>query len=85
MGFNNVGSIANLNPGEEAWWWYTVGGNPGAQYASADIKTPNLGGVHLADQQQKMVDNNGNATYFVRITNQGPGSAFHNLQGGGFS
>ncbi|HTF45751.1 MAG TPA: hypothetical protein VK641_17725 [Terriglobales bacterium] len=85
MAFNNLGPIYSLTPGQSLYWWYSFGGNRGTQFASADIKTPNLGGVHLADLQRKMVDNNGNATYYVRITNQGPGSCFHNLQGGGMS
>jgi hypothetical protein len=83
MAFNNLGSLVSLNPGTSIWWWYSFGGDRGTQFASADVKTPNSGAVHLADEQRKQKDNNGNATYFVRITNQGPGVAFHNLQGGG--
>jgi len=85
MAFNNVGPLTFLAQGQSASWNYSYGGDHGVQYASADIKTPNQGGVHLADQQRKEKDNNGNATYFVHITNQGPGGAFHNLQGGGVS
>jgi hypothetical protein len=85
MAFNNVGPLTYLPPGGSAWWWYTFGGDRGTQFASADVKTPNLGGVHLADMQRKEKDNNGNTTYFVRITNQGPGGCFHNLQGGGMA
>jgi hypothetical protein len=85
MAFNNVGPLTYLAAGSSAWWWYSWGGDKGTQYASADIKTPNLGGVHLADNQRKVKDNSGNATYYVRITNQGPGGCFHNLQGGGVS
>jgi hypothetical protein len=83
MAFNNLGPLVSLAPGASFWWWYTLGGDRGTQFASADIKIPNLGGVHLADLQRKVKDNSGNATYYVRITNQGPGSCFHNLQGGG--
>jgi hypothetical protein len=83
MSFNNLGPLTSLNPGQEAWWWYTRGGDKGTQMATADVKTPNSGAVHLADQQRKEKDNSGNATYFVRITNQGPGVCFHNLEGGG--
>jgi hypothetical protein len=84
VAFNNVGPLTSLSPGESAWWWYNHGGgDQGTQLATADVKTPNSGAVHLADEQRKMKDNNGNATYFVRITNQGPGVCFHNLQGGG--
>ncbi len=53
--------------------------------ATADIKIPNSGAVHLAGNQRKRKSNNGSTTYFVRITNQGPGSCFHNLQGGGMA
>lgn len=85
MAFNNLGPLTFLAAGQTAFWWYTIGNDSGTQFASADIKQPNQGGIHLADQQRKMLDNNGNATYFVNITNQGPGDAFHNLQGGGMS
>lgn len=87
MAFNNVGPLTFLASGGDAWWWYTRNGGAdfGTQFASADIKTPNQGGVHLADQQRKRTDQKDGTTYFVRITNQGPGSAFHNLQGGGMS
>jgi hypothetical protein len=83
VSFSNVGPLTFLNPGHTAFWNYTYGPDHGTQFATADIKTPNQGGVHLADQQRKVLDNNKNATYFVNITNQGPGGCFHNLQGGG--
>jgi hypothetical protein len=83
MAFNNFGPITWLNEGADAWWQYGSGGDSGVQSAGADIKTPNQGGVHLADQQCKELDSDGNATYFVHIRNQGPGGCFHNLQGGG--
>lgn len=81
MAFNNVGPLTFLAPGQTAFWNYSYGADHGTQFASADIKTPNQGAVHLADAQRKENDNNGNATYFVNITNQGPGGCFHNLQG----
>ena len=83
MSFTNVGPLTFLAEGGEAWWWYSFNGDPGTQFASADIKTPNLGAVHLADNQRKQKNNDGNTVYFVRIVNQGPGPCFHNLQGGG--
>jgi hypothetical protein len=83
MAFNNVGPLTFLAPGQTAFWSYTYGGDQGTQFASADVKTPNQGAVHMADQQRKRKDNNGNATYFVNIHNQGVGGCFHNLQGGG--
>ncbi len=85
MAFNNVGPLTFLAPGQTAFWSYTYGADRGTQFASADVKTPNQGAVHLADQQRKRKDNNGNATYFVAIHNQGVGGCFHNLQGGGMS
>lgn len=86
MAFNNFGAVVFLAPGQTATWQYNRGpGDAGTQFASADVKTPNQGAVHAADQQRKKLDNNGQATYFVNITNQGPGGAFHNLQGGGMS
>ena len=96
MGFNNLGPMVYLAEGQTAYWSYSFGGDEGTQFASADIN-PRDGGVtsqgvvHLADQQRKMLDfggnfeysDTGNAIYFVNITNQGPGGAYHNLQGGG--
>ena len=85
MAFNNFLGVVFLAQGQTVTWTYSFGGDRGTQFASADIKTPNQGAVLLADQQRKKKDNNGNATYFVNITNQGPGGCFHNLQGGGMS
>lgn len=81
MAFNNVGPLTFLAPGATAYWWYSYGDDHGTQFASADIKTPNQGAVHLADNQRK--DNDGVATYYVDIHNQGVGGCFHNIQGGG--
>jgi hypothetical protein len=85
MAFNNVGPLTFLAQGQTANWNYSYPADHGTQFASADVKAPNQGAVHLADQQRKRKDNNGNAAYFVNITNQGPGGAFHNIQGGGMS
>jgi len=85
MAFNNVGALVFLAQGQTAFWNYSYGDDHGTQFASADVKIPNQGATHLADQQRKRKDNNGVATYFVNITNQGPGGGFHNLQGGGMS
>lgn len=85
MAFNNVGPLTYLASGQSAWWTYSYGGDHGTQFASADVKTPNLGAIHLADNQTKEKDNNGHTHYGVRILNEGPGGAFHNLQGGGMS
>lgn len=83
MAFNNVGSLIYLAPGQQTRWWYSFGADRGFQHAAADVKTPNSGGAHIADQQTKAKYNDGSATYWVTIINQGPGGAWHNLQGGG--
>ncbi|VVE72633.1 hypothetical protein PAN31117_04463 [Pandoraea anapnoica] len=85
MAFNNIGPLTFLNPNQAAYWWYVRNGGEdlGTQFASADVKTPNSGGIHRADNQRKEKDNNGHTTYYVTITNLGPGGAWHNLQGGG--
>jgi hypothetical protein len=83
MAFNNVGPLVSLNPGQSVGWSYSYGGDRGTQMATADVKTPNLGGIHRAFDQKKQKLNSGTTTYFVTITNEGPGSCFHNLQGGG--
>jgi hypothetical protein len=83
MAFSNVGPLTFLAAGQTAFWNYSYPADRGTQIATADIKIPNQGAVHLADQERKRKDNNGNAAYFVKITNQGPGGCFHNLQGGG--
>jgi hypothetical protein len=88
MAFNNLGPLTQLAPGQSAYWWYNFNGgvgDQGTQFASADIQSPGWTSPHTADLQQKQLDNSGNATYYVRITNQGPGICNHNLQGGGMS
>jgi hypothetical protein len=91
MAFNNVGPQVWLDEGGDTTWWYTRdgGSNYGTQLASADIKIgdpANPGPVLQADQQGKRVTFDGATwitTYYVRITNKGPGAANYNLQGGG--
>jgi hypothetical protein len=86
MGFNNVGPLTLLVQGQSVRWTYAWNGEDhGAQYASADVKRPSQGAVHVAFDQEKSLDNNGTATYAVSIKNIGPGACWHNLQGGGFS
>jgi len=90
MAFKNIGALVFLLPGHTATWTYSYSQDMGPQFACADIKL--RGGHHrgpsaifLADQQRKQLQANGNATYFVNITNQGPVSGNHNLQGGGLT
>jgi hypothetical protein len=89
MAFKNIGPVTFLTPGSTAFWIYSFSKDMGPQFACADIK---LGGhvqraspVFLADQQRKQLQQNGNATYFVSITNEGPNGGMHNLQGGGLT
>ena len=37
MAFNNLGPLISLAPGQSFYWWYTLGGDHGTQFASADI------------------------------------------------
>ena len=55
MAFNNLGPLTLLNPGQTAYWWYMRNGGQdfGTQFASADVKTPNAGAVHVAFDQKK--------------------------------
>jgi hypothetical protein len=85
MSFNDVGPVTYLAPGKATRWWYRRpnGDDFGFQHAAADVKTPNAGGEHVAYDQTKAKYSNGGATYWVTIKNNGPGGAWHNLQGGG--
>jgi hypothetical protein len=93
MAFKNVGPLTFLATGQTATWTYSYATDMGPQFACADIKLRGGGHhpprspspVYLADQQRKQLQPNRNATYFVNITNQGPGAGFHNLQGGGLT
>ena len=40
MAFNNFLQAVWLGPGQSTTWWYTFHDNRGAQYATADVKTP---------------------------------------------
>jgi len=44
-----------------------------------------MAGRHVATEQAKSKDNNGVTVYSVTIINEGPGSCWHNLQGGGMA
>jgi hypothetical protein len=85
MAFNNVGPLTFLAAGQTAFWHYSFGADHGTQFASADVKTPNQGAIHMADQKLKQKNNDGGTMYFVDIHNLGTGACFHNLQGGGMS
>jgi hypothetical protein len=88
-GFQNVGPLAFLVPGASAVWNYSYGTDMGPQLycrpTSSPPGIPSASPVFLADQQRKQRQRNGNATYFVTITNQGPNGGIHNLQGGGLT
>jgi hypothetical protein len=86
MAFKNIGPMTFLVQGATVTWNYSFATDMGPQFACADIKLQGHfrpSPVFLADQQRKQKQGNGNATYFVNITNQGPRGGFHNLQGGG--
>ncbi|BBC39098.1 hypothetical protein SGFS_103920 [Streptomyces graminofaciens] len=83
MAFSNAGTLTFLAAGQQVRWNYSWGSDRGFQQAGADVKTPNAGGQHVADEQGKSRFNDGTAAYFVTIANRGPGGAWHNLQGGG--
>jgi hypothetical protein len=85
MALNNFGPLTNLQPGQSAAWTVSFGGDPGSQLFTADIKTPNQGATHRYDNNKKRKLNDGSTRYLVTITNEGPGSCFHNLQGGGLT
>jgi hypothetical protein len=81
MAFNNFLAPVWLAPGQTHFWAYSFGGNRGAQYAMADVKTPNA--ILRSTEQGKRLEPDGAATYFVTIRNDGPMWAYYNLQGGG--
>ena len=92
MAFKNVGPLTYLAPGATVTWSYSYGADMGPQFACADIKfsgrggqNPNISPVFLADQQCKQLQRNGNAAYFVNITNRSSYGGYHNLQGGGLT
>ena len=89
MAFKNAGPVTFLVPGATVTWNYSFATDRGPQFACADIKLrPRPRGaspVFLADRQCKQRQRDGNATYFVNITNLGPGLGRHNLQGGGLT
>jgi len=83
MSFNNFLTPVWLAPGGTHYWWYTFYDNRGAQYATADVKTP--GAQMMATQQGEQMETDGHITYFVNITNNGPQWCWYNLHGGGLS
>ena len=83
MAFNNFLTPVWIAPGETQTWWYTFGGNSGAQYATADVKTP--GAALWATQQGEQMETDGHVTYFVTMRNDGPNWCYYNLHGGGLS
>ena len=90
MAFKNVGPVTFLAQGQTASWTYSYAKDMGSQFACADIhfirRPPRRSSpVFLADQQRLQRQTNFNITYFVNITNQGPGFGAHNLQGGGLT
>lgn len=83
MAFNNFGPQTWIAPGEAQFWWYTFFDNRGAQYATADVKTP--GARMTATEQGERMENDGHITYFVTFRNDGPMWCLYNLHGGGLA
>ena len=90
MAFKNIGSVVFLAPGATATWTYSFSTDMGPQFACADIKfmgrprgPPQPSPVFRAHKQSKQQQRNGNATYYVNITNDSAYGGYHNLQGGG--
>ena len=93
MAFKNIGAIVFLAPGATATWTYSYGTDMGPQFACADIKFMGHGGggrplpspIFRAHNQCKQQQRNGNATYYVSISNESAYGGLHNLQGGGLT
>lgn len=83
MVFNNLGPLTWIAPGQAQTWSYTFFDNRGAQYASADVKTP--GARMMTVEQGEEMETNGQITYFVTFRNDGPNWCLYNLHGGGLS
>jgi hypothetical protein len=81
MAFNNFLTPAWIAPGGNSEWWYTFYDNRGAQYATADVKTP--GAKMWATAQGEQMETDGHITYFARFHNDGPNWCYYNLHGGG--
>jgi hypothetical protein len=83
VAFNNFLTPVWLGPGGTHYWSYTFHDNRGAQYATADVKTP--GAKMVATEQGEQMGTDGQITYFVTIRNDGPMWCYYNLHGGGLA
>jgi hypothetical protein len=85
--FTNFINAVWLDAGQSTTWWYFFGTGVDALsvFATADIKLNNQGAWHRSVNFGKRLLNDGRAWYEVTIINDGPGGAFHNLQGGGLT
>jgi len=84
-GFNNVGDLMTIEPGEPQLYHFFFGlgrEDRGAQYASADVHTQGAELVALSHGKEKGVFG---TDYYVTIRNVGAVTAAYNVQGGGLS
>ena len=81
MAFNNIGTPQWLAPNASIYWEVYWNGDGGTEFVTPDLKTP--GSTVTTADFGKRLETNGNATYTVVFTNQGPNWAYHNVQGGG--
>jgi hypothetical protein len=61
--------------------WYTFHNNLGAQYAMANVHTPD--GQMITNYEGNILNDDGTNTYYVGFQNNGPQPCYHNLNGGG--
>jgi hypothetical protein len=78
-----TGFFGTLAPGASTTWWYSWGGDRGAQLALANPLNP--GGRLLSYDLSKKMENGGSITYFVSVRNTGSVTTNYNLQGGGLT
>lgn len=84
--FDNNGPATFINQGVTLTWSSSFGApsDRHVQVFGANALPP-LNGAVLWVTELGKANNNGNVTYFTRIRNDGPGTAVHNLEGGGLT
>jgi hypothetical protein len=84
--FDNNGPATFLNQGATITWNSSFGA-PSDRHivVFGGNALPPLNGAALWTTELGKANNNGNVTYFTRIRNDGPGTAVHNLEGGGLT
>jgi hypothetical protein len=84
--FDNTGPATFINVGVTLLWNFSFGApsDRHVQIAGGNALPP-LNGAVLWTTEFGKANNNGNITYFARIRNDGPGTAVHNIEGGGLT